>query len=124
MVSEENAESHHLDLLKFFLVDPLDGTKEFLKPDGQGSFTVNIALIEKMEPVLGVIFAPALDRMFHGFKGGGSVEKSPGEKVRSRFASCLSPVHGPSPAAPIGMKKPTAGWKPTKSEKPSPSVHP
>ncbi|NBR21826.1 MAG: 3'(2'),5'-bisphosphate nucleotidase CysQ, partial [Proteobacteria bacterium] len=40
----------------------------------------NIALIEKMEPVLGVIFAPALDRMFHGFKGGGSVEKSPGRE--------------------------------------------
>ena len=59
---------------------PLDGTKEFLRPDGQGSFTVNIALIEKMEPVLGVIFAPALDRMFHGFKGGGSVEKSPGRE--------------------------------------------
>ena len=72
VVSEENAESHHLDPPEiFFLVDPLDGTKEFLRQDGQGSFTVNIALIEKMEPVLGVIFAPALDRMFHGFKGGG-----------------------------------------------------
>ncbi len=81
VVSEENAESHHLDPPEiFFLVDPLDGTKEFLRPDGQGSFTVNIALIEKMEPVLGVIFAPALDRMFHGFKGGGSVEKSPGRE--------------------------------------------
>ena len=81
VVSEENAESHHLDPPEnFFLVDPLDGTKEFLRPDGQGSFTVNIALIEKMEPVLGVIFAPALDRMFHGFKGGGSVEKSPGRR--------------------------------------------
>ena len=62
VVSEENAESHHLEPPEiFFLVDPLDGTKEILRPDGQGSFTVNIALIEKMEPVLGVIFAPALD---------------------------------------------------------------
>ena len=81
VVSEENAESHYLDPPEiFFLVDPLDGTKEFLRPDGQGSFTVNIALIEKMEPVLGVIFAPALERMFHGFKGVGSVEKSPGRE--------------------------------------------
>ena len=45
VVSEENAESHHLDPSEiFFLVDPLDGTKEFLKPDGHGSFTVNIAV--------------------------------------------------------------------------------
>ena len=46
IVSEENASSHELDAgCQFFLIDPLDGTKELLKKDGLGSFTVNIGLI-------------------------------------------------------------------------------
>ena len=48
----------------FFLVDPLDGTKEFLNRNGE--FTVNIALIESGQPTAGVVFAPALGRMFWG----------------------------------------------------------
>ncbi|MDZ4740167.1 MAG: 3'(2'),5'-bisphosphate nucleotidase CysQ [Alphaproteobacteria bacterium] len=48
----------------FFLVDPLDGTKEFLSHNGE--FTVNIALIENGQPTAGVVFAPAIDRMFWG----------------------------------------------------------
>jgi 3'(2'),5'-bisphosphate nucleotidase len=47
---------------RFFLVDPLDGTKEFVNK--RGEFTVNIALIEHGRPVMGVVFAPALDRLF------------------------------------------------------------
>lgn len=47
---------------RFFLVDPLDGTKEFINK--RGEFTVNIALIENGRPVMGVVFAPALDRLF------------------------------------------------------------
>lgn len=70
VVSEENASSHALVALdRFVLVDPLDGTKEFLKRDGRGSFTVNIALIERGVPVAGVVFAPALDRLFVGVAG-------------------------------------------------------
>jgi len=46
----------------FWLVDPLDGTKEFLKKNGE--FTVNIALIHKNTPVLGVVYAPALDMCY------------------------------------------------------------
>jgi len=46
----------------FFLVDPLDGTREFIKQNGE--FTVNIALIENTKPVMGVVYAPALSRMF------------------------------------------------------------
>jgi len=53
---------------KFWLVDPLDGTKEFLKRNGE--FTVNIALIKDKTPVLGVVYAPALDLLYYGFKGG------------------------------------------------------
>jgi 3'(2'), 5'-bisphosphate nucleotidase len=52
---------------RFFLVDPLDGTKEFLKRNGE--FTVNIALIESGRPVSGVVLAPALERAFVGERG-------------------------------------------------------
>ena len=70
VISEENSASHIMTPPDcFFLVDPLDGTKEFLKHDGEGTFTVNIALIEKGEPILGVVFAPLLDRLFTGVKG-------------------------------------------------------
>lgn len=80
IISEENAASHSVKAPdRFFLVDPLDGTKEFLKRDGKGSFTVNIALIEFGIPILGVVFAPALDRMFVGQLGEGAREQSKGE---------------------------------------------
>lgn len=55
---------------RFFLVDPLDGTKEFLSRNGE--FTINIALVEDGEPRLGVVYAPALGRMFWGERGGGA----------------------------------------------------
>ena len=47
----------------FWLVDPLDGTKEFIKKNGE--FTVNIALIENNKPIWGVVFAPALDKLYY-----------------------------------------------------------
>jgi len=55
---------------KFFLIDPLDGTKEFIK--GNGEFTVNIALIDKNLPVAGVIYAPALDTFYYTAEEGGA----------------------------------------------------
>jgi 3'(2'), 5'-bisphosphate nucleotidase len=55
---------------RFWLVDPLDGTKEFLKRNGE--FTVNIALIEYGAPVLGVVFAPVLDLMYSAGRGLGA----------------------------------------------------
>jgi 3'(2'), 5'-bisphosphate nucleotidase len=55
---------------RFWLVDPLDGTKEFIKRNGE--FTVNIALIEGQEPVLGVIYVPVTDRLYWGVKGQGA----------------------------------------------------
>ena len=82
VISEENSASHSLDLPKtFFLVDPLDGTKEFTKRDGKGSFTVNIALIENENPIMGIVYAPALDRLFVGIDGGGAIEKSNSSEV-------------------------------------------
>ncbi|MEL0024843.1 MAG: 3'(2'),5'-bisphosphate nucleotidase CysQ [Alphaproteobacteria bacterium] len=79
VISEENAESHRLAPPdRFFLVDPLDGTKEFLRPDGQGAFTVNIGLVEMGVPVMGIVYAPALDRLFYGVVGQGATEMSAG----------------------------------------------
>ncbi|MBA3646956.1 MAG: 3'(2'),5'-bisphosphate nucleotidase CysQ [Chitinophagales bacterium] len=54
----------------FWLVDPLDGTKEFIKKNGE--FTVNIALMSEGQPILGVVYAPAKNRMWYGIKGEGS----------------------------------------------------
>ncbi len=82
IISEENAESHKLTAPEqFFLVDPLDGTKEFLKADGQGAFTVNIALIENGTPIWGIVFAPALDRMFIGSRADGAYEIRNDEEI-------------------------------------------
>ena len=51
-----------------WIVDPLDGTKEFVKKNGE--FTVNIALVEKGIPIIGVIFAPVKDTLYYGsYKG-------------------------------------------------------
>src|SRR6476469_3351426 len=60
---------------RFWLVDPLDGTKEFLSHNGE--FTVNIALIEDGEPVIGVVYAPALDLMYTAAKGLGAWRTDP-----------------------------------------------
>ena len=54
----------------FWLVDPLDGTKEFIKKNNE--FTVNIALLENNQPVFGVVFAPALDILYWGCQDRGA----------------------------------------------------
>ncbi|MCF8039472.1 MAG: 3'(2'),5'-bisphosphate nucleotidase CysQ [Desulfohalobiaceae bacterium] len=55
---------------RLWIVDPLDGTKEFIKKNGE--FTVNIALVEKQSPLFGVIYAPDLKRLYFGGPGFGS----------------------------------------------------
>jgi 3'(2'), 5'-bisphosphate nucleotidase len=74
VVSEEAASSGHLPEVgaRFFLVDPLDGTKEFLSRNGE--FTVNIALIENGRPTRGVVFAPARKRLFAALGNGDAIE--------------------------------------------------
>lgn len=52
------------NLTSFWMVDPLDGTKEFIKRNGE--FTVNIALIENNQPVYGVVYSPVLDKLYAG----------------------------------------------------------
>ncbi|MGA8705581.1 MAG: 3'(2'),5'-bisphosphate nucleotidase CysQ [Steroidobacteraceae bacterium] len=68
---------------RFWLVDPLDGTKEFVSRNGE--FTVNVALIESRRPVLGVVLAPALDRLFAGAQGVGAFIE---ERGQHRFVAC------------------------------------
>lgn len=73
IISEENktlpfVERKHWEYC--WLVDPLDGTKEFIKRNGE--FTVNIALIEKGEPVLGVVYVPATGITYYGEKNKGA----------------------------------------------------
>ena len=55
---------------KFWLIDPLDGTKEFVNRNGE--FTVNISLIENNLPILGVIYAPEKSLLYYGIKNNGS----------------------------------------------------
>jgi 3'(2'), 5'-bisphosphate nucleotidase len=69
VVSEEGKDLH-LAAERYWLVDPLDGTKDFLA--GNGEFTVNIALIDQHRPMLGVVFAPAIDTFFWGVPGIGA----------------------------------------------------
>ena len=67
VLSEESAPADHAarrSWSRYWLVDPLDGTKEFLKRNGE--FTVNIALVEQHRAVLGSVYAPVLDRMYCG----------------------------------------------------------
>lgn len=61
---------------RFWLVDPLDGTKEFIKRNGE--FTINIALIEGRTPVIGVIYIPVQDRLYVGQTGEGCWEVADG----------------------------------------------
>lgn len=61
---------------RYWIIDPLDGTKEFIKRNGE--FTVNVALIENGEPVLGVVYVPVLDITYAGVKGEGAIKIAAG----------------------------------------------
>lgn len=74
LVTEEQAETHGLDVSTFLIVDPLDGTKEFV--NRRGDFTVNIALVENGQAVLGVVYAPAKGRLFMTSAETGAFEES------------------------------------------------
>lgn len=73
LVTEEQAATHGQSLSTFLIVDPLDGTKEFVQR--RGDFTVNIAYVVDGVPKLGVVYAPAKGRLFYTNAEGGSVEE-------------------------------------------------
>jgi len=74
---------------RFWLVDPLDGTKEFIKR--RAEFTVNVALIEDGEPVFGVVLAPALDLLYWAAKGGGAWREKKGLAPQRIYSTALPP---------------------------------
>jgi 3'(2'), 5'-bisphosphate nucleotidase len=71
----------------FWLVDPLDGTKEFIKRNGE--FTVNISLIRQDTPVMGVIYVPVTGVLYHAVKGGGcyKIENGSTERLHVKCTS-------------------------------------
>jgi 3'(2'), 5'-bisphosphate nucleotidase len=82
-VSEEDLPDDRSQYKRYWLVDPLDGTVEFVNRNGE--FTVNIALIDNKQPVLGVIYAPVLDRMWNAECGMLNAECG--------ISRCGSPAH-------------------------------
>ncbi|MEL7460449.1 MAG: 3'(2'),5'-bisphosphate nucleotidase CysQ [Pseudomonadota bacterium] len=74
LVTEEQAGTHSIEAKTFIIVDPLDGTKEFIQR--RGDFTVNIALVRDGVPDLGVVYAPAKERLFYTDGAGGAVEET------------------------------------------------
>jgi len=85
LITEEQAASHGQAAQTFLIVDPLDGTKEFVQR--RGDFTVNIAYVQNGVPLHGVVYAPAKGRLFYTTADGRSVEEHgpfgevPGETV-------------------------------------------
>jgi len=74
LITEEQADSHALSARTFLIVDPLDGTKEFVQR--RGDFTVNIAYVQDGVPLRGVVYAPAKDRLFYTLPDGTAVEET------------------------------------------------
>ena len=107
VISEESdkLEDSSLDRVgRFWLVDPLDGTKEFVK--GTNEFTVNIALIEGGQPLLGVVHAPALDLTYWALRDSGSWRKASDQvptpiSTRPAHSSQLSVVASKDHAGPL-----------------------
>jgi len=85
----------------FWLIDPLDGTKEFLKRNDE--FTVNIALIEENLPSLGVVYAPALDQLFFGTSSCGSYYIK-ASRIRDLKSINLDEIIKMSEILPLSMK--------------------
>jgi 3'(2'), 5'-bisphosphate nucleotidase len=83
----------------FWLVDPLDGTKEFIKRNGE--FAVNIALIEKNAPAIGVIYVPAAKDLYFSYPGSGSYkisQVSPGN-IRNKTLKSILALATPLPVS-------------------------
>jgi 3'(2'), 5'-bisphosphate nucleotidase len=93
IISEESSDiswEQRKHWCRYWLVDPLDGTKEFIKRNGE--FTVNIALIEKGVPVMGVVYAPVLDTMYTGKRDQGAFLNDKPIKVAAKAPATLRVV--------------------------------
>jgi 3'(2'), 5'-bisphosphate nucleotidase len=81
----------------FWLVDPLDGTKEFIKKNGE--FTVNIALVKKGAPILGVVYVPVTGVLYYGAEGIGSFSTTVSEDLSADNIDNILKSATPLPAA-------------------------
>lgn len=78
ILSEESIDDlKRLDMSYCWVVDPLDGTKEFIHHTDE--FTVNIALVKDHQAILGVVYVPVTDELYYAYKGGGSYYRHKGE---------------------------------------------
>jgi 3'(2'), 5'-bisphosphate nucleotidase len=93
ILSEESADTFTLDDENacFWCVDPLDGTKEFIKKNDE--FTVNIALIQKQRPILGVIGVPAKNLMYAAVKGEGAFKQQGDNELKKIHVKSQDPDH-------------------------------
>ncbi|HEV2613388.1 MAG TPA: 3'(2'),5'-bisphosphate nucleotidase CysQ [Gammaproteobacteria bacterium] len=93
VISEESENQNTRDTDKFWLVDPLDGTREFIaKTD---DFSINIALIENHIPILGIIYAPVFDVFYFALKNSGAYKKtgiSEPQRIQTRKLNSDLPV--------------------------------
>lgn len=84
---------------EFWLIDPLDGTKEFIKKNGE--FTVNIALIRNGAPVAGVVLVPVTGKLYFGYEGAGSFTFNINELETKTLEDCIAKATQlPESAAP------------------------
>jgi len=83
---------------RLWLVDPLDGTREFVKRNGE--FTVNIALVEQGEPVLGVVYAPALPVLYAAARGCGAFRRD----AEGRRTPIRAQLHAPARLRILGSR--------------------
>jgi 3'(2'), 5'-bisphosphate nucleotidase len=96
ILSEESAQvdySIRKNWTRYWLIDPLDGTKEFIKRNGE--FTVNIALIDDGKPVLGVVYSPVLDVCYYSALGGGAYTQrgsSAGQRIHAQSNNSGQPL--------------------------------
>ncbi len=100
ILSEESDPEQIRDRLnwqRYWLIDPLDGTKEFIKRNGE--FTVNIALIDQHRPILGVVYAPAIHTSYAGcvrtqtaFKYEGNAAATPKQPIKTRLLTPFRPL--------------------------------
>lgn len=97
LVTEEQADSHGQTVSTFLIVDPLDGTKEFVQR--RGDFTVNIAYVVDGVPVRGVVYAPAKGRLFYTDEAGVSVEETGDHAVAQVGSTAPIKVTNPDNAA-------------------------
>lgn len=90
ILSEESATVSYTERKRwsrYWLIDPLDGTREFIKRNGE--FTVNVALIENQRPILGIVYVPVTQICYSASRYGGAFKSSPTESIHSiKVRSC------------------------------------